>query len=118
MSLSRNEHFFGGGQGTGDTYCLISTIHTLAALQIVAMNVGINYVSVYEATPDGGFVCSILMGVGSGRMCIHLRFDLGAESQCSSNRRAGAAEHTLKTPTIPSKSSFQAEIASLSSFAW
>jgi len=82
------------------------------------MDVGIDYVSVCDATPDSGFVCNILVSVGSGRMWVHLRFNLGAESQRSSNRRAGVTEHTLKTPRIPSRSSFQAEIASLSSFAW
>ena len=50
------------------------------------MNVRNNRVGVYNITPGGVFVPSVLMGVGNACMCGYPKFNLEAENQQSSCR--------------------------------
>ena len=77
-------------------YRLISTIRTLAAFQLVTVNIGYISVGVCNVAPDGMFVRSLLMNVRNGCMRAYPKFNLEAESQQSSCRGDGTYVEDMK----------------------
>jgi hypothetical protein len=92
VSLSNGKYqLFGNRQSTGGTYCLILTIHTLAAFQLVAINV--------RNIGNGGvFTRSVLASVGNNWVCAHPKFSLEAKGQQSPYRSDRTHIKDMKNP--------------------
>jgi len=99
---SRKSQLLSDRQSTSDVHRLISTISTVAAFQLVVMNVRDNGGGACDVTVNIGNNCvlirSVLMSARNGCTFIYPKFNLDVENQQSSCRRDETHVKDMKNP--------------------